>query len=394
MKTMVASLREGFTAGSTIDRWIWGTLVVFVLSMMLSTAMVQASAVVLVGFWVSTLIRLRTVRVRRTAFDIPVIAFAGARIISVFTAVDVGTSIRALTAEVFFYSTFFALTDLLGGLSRERVRVLLQLAFIAAGIVAIIGITNVVVMHHPRAASVTSGYFSLGLYLTALCSVALFLGRDPSFFPSRAWWGVLCLLLSTGVLLTLNRTHWVALGLTMLVAGLLRERKALVVAVVLAAVAVFAVPVLQVRFFQLLHLSSNLSDRDTLWKGGMMLAGAHPLTGFGPRSFRAIFPLFSELADKGVGGWHNDYLQIYIESGIIGLTALLSIVVSVYVRGVRASKRTAQRNLCIGLLLGLSVFFLAGGVFDTVVSLLFWFLMALLAIVVGAVGSAQPGSTR
>ncbi len=387
MKNLVTTLREGF-AGSVTDRMIWGGLILFVFSMMLSTAVVQIAVVMLCVLWVFTLVKARTFRLKPTALDLPVFAFVLARLLSVAAAVDVATSMRALTTEVFFYSTFFLLTDLLSRIPRERVIALLQVGFIAAAIVSLIGITKVIVFHSPRAASVTSGYFSLGLYLTALCSVALVLGRNRTFFPSRVWWGGLCLLLAAGVLLTLNRTHWVALGLTVVVAGLLRERKALVVGVVLAAVAVLVVPAVQVRFLQLLHLSSNLSDRDTLWKGGLMIAGMHPLTGFGPRSFHAIFPLFSELADKGVGGWHNDYLQVYIESGVIGLAALLWIVFSVYYRGVRALRTTP--DLCLGLLLGLSVFFLAGGVFDTVVSLLFWLLMALLALVIS--DGAQPGS--
>jgi O-antigen ligase len=200
-------------------------------------------------------------------------------------------------------------------------------------------------------------------------------------------WAGVCVLLSAGILLTYNRVHWVTLLYSVVVVGVVRERKALLAAVILGTISVLFIPSVQERFLQLVHLSSHLSDRDVLWKGALMRAGEHVVFGFGPRSFPDIFPLFGELQDKGIGGWHNDYLQVYMESGMIGLVAYLWLFAAVAYHGVRALKKEGQtpeaRNLIAGMLLAISVFFIAGGVFDTVVSLLFWTLLAILAVLIG-----------
>ncbi|MDH3251369.1 MAG: O-antigen ligase family protein, partial [Ignavibacteria bacterium] len=210
---------------------------------------------------------------------------------------------------------------------------------------------------------------------------------EREYFSRRTLWAALCVLLSAGIILTYNRMHWITLLYSVVVVGIVRERKALLVAVVLGAVSVLLIPSVQERFLQLVHLTSHLSDRDILWKGAFMRAGEHVFVGFGPRSFPDIFPLFGELNDKGIGGWHNDYLQVYMESGIVGVAAMLWLFAAVVYHGVRALKRTdlsaERRNVLAGVLLALSIFFIAGGLFDTVVSLLFWFLLAVLALMVG-----------
>jgi O-Antigen ligase len=374
-------------AGSLSDRLMWGLLLLFALSMMLSTAVVQTTVVLLCILWIGRLMAAPSLRVR-TVLDLPILAFIGARIVSIVFASDAGRSVHALYTEVFFYSLFFIVTDVLGEWESERLRILFRTVFAAAAVAAVIGISKVVFFGSVRASSVTSGYYSLGLYLSAVCALVLVLGKERQYFSQRLLWAGLCLLLSAGILLTYNRVHWITLLYSVVVVGFVRERKVLVFAVLLGAASVIFIPSVQERFLQLVHLTSHLSDRDVLWKGAFMRAGEHVLLGFGPRSFPDIFPLFGELQDKGIGGWHNDYIQMYMESGIMGLAAFLWLIVALAYHGVRALKRgdltPEHRSLIAGILLALSVFFVAGGVFDTVVSLLFWFLLATLAVLVGS----------
>lgn len=366
---------------------MWGLLLLFAFSMMLSTAVVQTTAVLLFVLWIVQRTKTRSVRVRSTVLDLPVLAFVAARIVSIVASTDASRSFQALYTEVFFYSIFFIVSDAVALWDHARLRIFFRMIVVAAAIAAVIGISKVVFFGAVRAASVTSGYYSLGLYLSAVCAMVLVLGREPLYVPRRAVWAGVCVLLSAGILLTYNRVHWVTLLFSVVVVGVVRERKALLAAIILGTVSVLFIPSVQERFLQLVHLSSHLSDRDVLWKGALMRAGEHVVFGFGPRSFPDIFPLFGELQDKGIGGWHNDYVQVYMESGIIGLVAFFWLIVAVAYHGVRALKQGARtpesRNVIAGILLAVSVFFIAGGVFDTVVSLLFWSLLAILAVMVG-----------
>lgn len=132
---------------------------------------------------------------------------------------------------------------------------------------------------------------------------------------------------------------------------------------------------------------TQYSDRDIILKGAGEILYEHPVLGYGPRSFKKIFPLFDEVADKGIGGWHNDFIQIYFESGLLGLTTflvLLYIVFMVPIRQIRNKKTDAElRDLSASVLLSITALTLsiaAGGfITSVVVSIVFILLISILS---------------
>ena len=120
-----------------------------------------------------------------------------------------------------------------------------------------------------------------------------------------------------------------------------------------------------------------------------MIWDQHPLFGFGLRTFPLIFPLQAQLLDQGVGSWHNDYLQVYMESGFVGLLALCWLIVALYYHAYRTfrfgSLSPEYRSIAGALLLSCTILFLVGGILDTHVSLLFRFELALLALLFTAI---------
>ena len=75
------------------------------------------------------------------------------------------------------------------------------------------------------------------------------------------------------------------------------------------------------RFFSL----SNGDSRLDYWRDSLPIIKDHPL-GIGLRNYDNVIPLYnvSMLADKRLEYAHNDYLQLLIEAGWIGFTAVLS----------------------------------------------------------------------
>jgi len=290
---------------------------------------------------------LKGQRVPSTAIDVPLLLFLTARILSVFLSTMPEMSVRLLYAELPIFLTYFILRPFLFDCSENGVRTVL-FALIAGAIVASLwGSANVLLGYVPRATSMTSGYYTLGTYLTAILGLVLFLGSSDWLFRRRWQWFLVVLILLAGIVLTMNRIHWGIAGLLIIVVGALRERRLLGVAVALAALAVLLVPGVATRLEQSIHFASNLSDRDWLWKGAIQLAGEHPWFGFGPLTFREIFPFLGEIADKGIGGWHNDYLQVYVESGLVGLAAFLAFLgagVWSGIQVVRSSRPNSERR--------------------------------------------------
>ena len=75
------------------------------------------------------------------------------------------------------------------------------------------------------------------------------------------------------------------------------------------------------RFFTL----SDGDSRLDFWRDSLPIIRDHPL-GIGLRNYEKVFPVYnvSMLADKRLEYAHNDYLQLLIETGWIGFTALLT----------------------------------------------------------------------
>jgi len=119
-----------------------------------------------------------------------------------------------------------------------------------------------------------------------------------------------------------------------------------------------------------------------------MIYSEHPLFGFGPVTFREIFPLFEKLVDKNVSSWHNDYLQVYMESGIIGLLSFLWLGFSVFYCSIEIfiSKLVDDynRDLAFALMLAMGGLYATGIVgtfiFSPITSLLYQILLGILAL--------------
>lgn len=106
-------------------------------------------------------------------------------------------------------------------------------------------------------------------------------------------------------------------------------RRGLAIAVV-AGIGVAAVPALAAaespaQIF-VSRLSSNSDDRTIFWTAGLRQAAEHPVFGTGPGTYRGI------LKDRGrllmVFYVHNEYVQIFAETGLVGLASVLAAMIA------------------------------------------------------------------
>ncbi len=376
----------------------WYTLLGFTALLMLSTALAQATAIVLILLWIWKSFRYRSLLRTRSPLELPFFAFFLARLLSIPFGVDPSRSIQALWLELPFYFIFFALAVRFMTFKREQL-VRFLTVWIGAGVLAAaIGSVRYVFGFVDRAASTTSGYYTLGMYLTVLLCLILPFGKATSLFRNRWLWGGSATVAGIGILLTLNRIHWGIAGAMIAVIGLWKERRLLALAAAASVVVVLTIPGVRERFSELLAFTSQTTGRDVLWKGGMELATERPIVGFGPRSFPVIFPYFDLIPDKGVGTWHNDVLQVFLESGAIGLATYLWLLVTAFVVAIRNVRSFTGDELLgplsIGLLMAVIALVLGGlvGGFitDPLITLLFRQVLALIAVV----GLSPPSLTR
>ncbi len=92
------------------------------------------------------------------------------------------------------------------------------------------------------------------------------------------------------------------------------------------------------------HLAQD-SSRRVIWESSWHLLQVSPWRGIGLGLFFLAYPAFRNPADSSGGYFaHNDYLQIWIETGLPGLLLLLSVLFAVLWLFVRALKVTGRRG--------------------------------------------------
>lgn len=294
-------------------------LALICLTNIFSTAIVQTLVVALTVVVISSLLTDPSLSIQRTPLDQPYLAFVLARVISLLLSQYPDESLPALHIEFFYYVVFFLVTQSVRRNEPAVVSALVSL-FLGAGLVAaLIATLKVGLEIAPRGSSTTAGPYTLGAYLCAALPLALLYPRPPRLSFYRNW--VVPVGLCLGIVSTFDRLHWACMALIIVIAGMLTRKRALMAGLCVVLALSLLYPSVRVRLGQVSDASALLNGRDILWRGAALLIDDHPLAGFGPRTFRTIFPLFREMPVRGVASWHNDWLQIYMESGLIGLAA-------------------------------------------------------------------------
>lgn len=364
---------------------VWWLLILANGAMIFSIALAHAMVLACAALWVVKLVRTRPFRYPRPLLFWLFLGFIAARVLSILLSEYPALSAEAWQKEMPLYAVFFiALGEI--DLSRpERLWTALRILFWAAVGAALVGLGKYFLIHPDRITSTTSGFYTLGMYLSSVFILSFALGPRKEFVAPRALWLAGCAIMMLGVLFTFNRIHWVTMGLAVLVVGIARERLLLGIFAAAGVLALFLFPDLAHRFDQLLHLGANTTGRDVIWRGAWMIIGVHPWFGFGPRSFREIFPLLSEAPDQKIGSWHNDFLQVYMDSGAFAL-ALFACIVALSLFYALRNRQTLSatdplRAISNSASLALAGFALAGGMMDTLLSMPYRFLLAVVVLV-------------
>jgi putative inorganic carbon (HCO3(-)) transporter len=161
------------------------------------------------------------------------------------------------------------------------------------------------------------------------------------------------LISATPVLLfTYSRSSWIAAGVGLLVVGMLQSKRLILGLAMVGVVVVLAVPSVSARFSDLERgtrpsgaTGNSLEWRFQYWGQALQLA-RNPIFGIGLREVQAST---EDQADA-----HNDFVRVYVETGLIGLGAYLWFIVEL----IRSARRSIRRTAA-GLTRGIAVGFAA-----------------------------------
>jgi O-antigen ligase len=229
--------------------------------------------------------------------------------------------------------------------TREHLR-WIAIAFVVGGTLSVLGgIANGGLTAAQTIGDTATSRFSGGggdpNYLAAMLVPAIVLAGALAVRASlaaRAALGAAVVIMAIGLAATQSRGGLVALAATMLVAlVLLRGRRLLVVGLVLLTVggaAVFFVsnPAAWQRIHDVRDRGSG-SGRTDIWRVAWQVVEAHPVAGVGLGQFPVVSPQFTREPGQSLEFVgliveqhivvHNIYLQLWAESGIVGLALFL-----------------------------------------------------------------------
>lgn len=370
------------------EKIIFTILSLLAVSFVLSLFLMQLAAALLFILWL-----FEKKEQKKKAFDVItafILIFGLVRLITIFLSEFPQSSFESLYKEALFYTTAVALPFYLKTLDKKKVLGLMIIFIYGAAIISIIGSTRFFIGDVERAQSFSSSYTVFSGYLLTAFVSALFYPKKDKSFNQQFFWSIVYSIIFLGLLTSLGRAN-IALALLAFLVAITLKQISVRQIIMLIIIAIIGYGVYSFRPSKVIgervENITQLSDRDIIWQGAKEILFEHPVLGFGPRTFQHIFPLKEKFADKGIGGWHNDFLQIYFESGAIGLLAfliLLYIILKTSINQIRNKKTDAElKSVSASVLASVIALIIsamaAGFITSVVLSIVFVFLISFLS---------------
>ncbi len=236
------------------------------------------------------------------------------------------------------------------------------------------------------------------LVLTA--ALALFL-RGSLSVRSRVGLGVLFAIMLAGLAVSLVRSAWVGLAAAVFVMAVIADRRLLWAfpAVVILAVLIAPRPILK-RAESILNAATERGAAETegppefrvdIWRTTLRMARDYPLTGVGVHNTLYLYDEYKDetSVESQVPHAHNNYIQLVVERGVVGLAAFAFFVVALFrlfARGYRRARSPTTRVLGLAGI-GATTGFLVEGFFEYTFG--DYEIMAILYALAGALVAAQ-----
>ncbi|TKJ38360.1 hypothetical protein CEE37_12635 [candidate division LCP-89 bacterium B3_LCP] len=299
-----------------------------------------------------------------TRWDLPFITFILIRLLSSIFGDHAELAAKGFS-NLFFAAAYFITAWSLQENRHVGWRNFIRALVIGTAIASVVGLIQVLGGEH-RAVGLYGGYTVFGSLTGASLILGIFLSINNNLFKRKLIDIPLLTLCATGLAASICRAEWIAAILVLLPAGIMFRPKISALVFVFIAVLFLAITPLRDRLFTMADPVSNLSGREVLWQPALELITEKPVLGHGLNSFQAIFPdeLRPYMTDPGAGDWHNLYLQVAVESGLLGLVAFLWMLgIGLYIchNRIRLAKTPEERGLAWGLFGALAFFCIAGG---------------------------------
>ena len=397
----------------TIDKMLTFTLFLFTASSMFSISISQVTAGVGGILWLLRTHLTDTWKEQRWPLGIPFILFVLACFIAVANAYSISYSYESLKKLLEFLIFFWVLNCVRdNNLRNSLVLVLIAFATLASlfGFFEAWQLSKIATdVLQIRPDGFQSSYMTFAGLLMMVEVLAL---AYVIFFQSTHKWVWASIgIIFYSLLLSLTRQAWLGLFVGLICLVFFWKKKFLLFLPLLTVIIFFISPIatktritetlrpiIPIKIFEESILPNkkhmkypSLESRINLWQFGWKVFKDYPLTGCG---FRCVDLIHSQYIDpfpqyhgsvRHLKGMHNNFIQITVDTGILGLTAWLGIWACffrlLYYKTKNLTPDSSERWIIFGSA-ATALAFLTGGIFETnfydsEVAMLLYFIMAL-----------------
>ena len=386
------------------------------------------------GCWIARMISEKKILFTKTSINVPVFSFLLCSLAASFHSAHIENSLETVAHDyLIYFLIFFCMINTIQ--SQEQAKRILKAMLITCGLVCAYGLYGYytgIAIRDERLVATFEYHSRIAKYISLLLPIAVCLFLWYKDIVSRLSLALLVFLCGFSLILTMSRTSWIAVLITMLFIGFAVQKKLLMVIVIgVCALLIFMLPskfithaktIAQVdKFFA---SKKTLGDRLLCWKASISMIREHPLLGIGPgkKNFRDAFQLYGgkikeaekqikkEKASgqpkeikirkksvvKGVeklSHAHNIFLHIWVETGIVGLLAFLWLFVMVFyssVKSWRALKSGNEKALLLGITASLISIFSHGSTdsfWKKPDALFLWYIIGILFVIIRSASS-------
>lgn len=385
----MAKERSLMPFGRPIDREVifWG-LLLFILFSPFSISFTYITWVVTAGLMFYVYLIARNERWEKTALDAPLMALLGASALSVVTSIDFFASLKE------FRSLFLILIYYLFALNVDKawkVEKLIKRLILVGAIAGAYGISQSItrwdLFDHFQGRS--TGFFSLYLtyaeYLIVVISLTLGLFIYSRGIKRRIYFAIAMAFMFGGFALSYSRGPWIGLLCSLLLLAGMKGKRVLVITILVLVslnLSLFYLDLgrssVLVRSIFRLHpggqpssvlpyLQSN-KERLLMWSSGFQILSDKPrylVSGIGMHALQKIYPEYRSPEAQHLNLWHlhNNFIQILVTRGVLGLIAFLWIFLAWWKRiwrGFRESPPGIVKGVLAGSLAGVAGFLVSG----------------------------------
>jgi len=384
--------------------WLIGAfLILFVFWSPISITGAQTAVSFAVLFWVVRMFVVKKFRLVRTPLNIPIAAFLVAVAIGVIWAVDFRHSLKGYMS-LGWMSIFFLTANNVRDVTRFRklIRLLISITTIAAAYGIFQHLTRIDFFGNvkhlnqpiPRSIGFFDGPATFGNYMLLVLPVIIGLFSYSNTGKEKRWLWLPALIIMTAIIFSYGRGVWLSLITGLIFMAILRSKRLVffvLTGIIVSCTVLFILPSSKFsqRIIGTIKSTRPVGDRIYFLEGGLKITRDYPITGVGWGGFRKVYPKYkpAEARESGCNA-HNNFLDVTVDSGLLGLGIFLWLLITIYKVGFHLFKELDDgyfKGIAWGFLGSLTAFLIAGlsqyNFGDSEVAMLFYFLLGMVTVI-------------